>query len=768
MPGSSLDALLDSIQRKELRLRDYQQECVDTIMAQPKGSRSLVIMATGLGKTGTFTHLPPESGRTLIIAAGKEIVLNPLQYYPRAVKTAVEMAEYHAKEDSPDAQVVVASIQTISQEKRLHAFDPNEFQTIIIDEAHHSTAETYRRVVDYFKPDRLVGFTATAERADGVQLSKVFDRVIYRRDLPWAIRNGHLTDVVLRKVKGNFDLRNIRAKRASGDAVADFTDADLAKAMEQSAPEIVSIYKQYAYGPTIINVAGVRLAREIADLIPLSVAITGEMSTEERQTILDAFLAGTVMCLVNVGVLKEGVDLPAVSSVIMARPTLSLLLYIQLMGRGLRPYEGKDHLNLIEIEGKVADNVDVCSAPMVIGVDLARIPKREKVKFNLQRLTDMPRIAREIMEAPENWDLSTKNAQAWADAEGLELDGVNWMYMPDGHLELSFPLTDRQSKSEVQCRMSLSAPDISDRTQIGCTRMPMQLALDLCRRYLKDNFAKQQHFWDSAAMLDKWGRRAASPKQTAFLRYVFPEMDTAGMTAAQASMLIYKQKRKKGDSLPIRQIYPIDPIEPPPHYSNCEQFRIDGRRTLVYDYAFAPDAGVIAAAAKSELRRDYAGWLIDVIENVYLKNKCAGDVKVLIEVINNKKRLDIAKGYLKSREGRKYRYLQTMDNVNVSRQEVLTYLAEQADILIPVIIAHGQDSDKADVVKLMKATVDLSKPPLSMLRFEFSDSMKILTRRRYHPSKLDSEIAEIKETDKKRWLKKQQANKGRKRESSKT
>jgi len=754
--------LYKTVKYRPITLRDYQLDCVQAIMAQPEGARCLVIMATGLGKTATFTHLPEQSGRTLIIAAGKEIVLNPLPYYPKDVSVAIEMGELRAKEDKPDARIVTASINTIANPKRLQAFDPEEFDTIIVDEAHHSTAKTYRKVIEYFKPKRLIGFTATADRADGARLDRIYEKIIFQRDLKWAIKHGFLTDIMLRKVQCEFDLRNIRAKKSSGEAVADFTDADLAKAMAKTAPMIVKIYNEYAFGPTIINVAGVALAHEIADLIPDAIAITGDMTTEERQQILSAFAKGQVSCLVNVGVLKEGVDLPAVMSVLMCRPTLSSLLYTQLIGRGLRLYKGKQYLNLIEIEGILGDNVTLCSAPMLFGVKLDKIPKKEHKKFSGHRLTEMVTIAQEIMEEPENWELSTKNALVWADSEGYDMSDVCWMIMPDGHFELTFPGKKDGDAEPPQYRLYLTAPDIYGRVMLGCMRMPLQMALDVCRWYLDANYKNQDYFWDNAAMLKKWGAKPPTDKQMETLKRLIPEMDMSQVkNAAQASMLISKQiRRLYPDGREYTMIYPIDQENEPPYYSGTEVIMNDEQPMTVYDYMMGPEYGYLDETEKGTVIADFAVWLTDVMRKAYLPRVCSGSVDLLIEEIINKKHRDaMAKAFFKSKTGRKYRYVQKMDGVVASRMDMVQMLAETADFILPAIVWFAILNGDSDSEAILKGKVDLDAEPLNKIRFEYAGTEHQIRNLGKHRRRMTATMTEIKEANKKRWLKKQKEKK---------
>ena len=153
-----------------MQLRDYQQECIDIIEQKPPGAY-LVQMATGLGKTKTFTHLP-RHGRVLILSHREELVKQPLKEYD--CKTGVEMAKEHA---DPDAEVVSASVMSMA--KRLDRFNPYDFDTIICDECHHAAARTYRSIFDYFEPRMLLGFTATPNRGDKARLDNVFQAVSY-------------------------------------------------------------------------------------------------------------------------------------------------------------------------------------------------------------------------------------------------------------------------------------------------------------------------------------------------------------------------------------------------------------------------------------------------------------------------------------------------------------------------------------------------------------------------------------------------------------
>ena len=138
----------------DLELRDYQEEVLNIIEDLKPGSY-LIQMATGLGKTVTFTNIK-RKGRVLVLAHREELVTQPIKYYNCPV--GIEMAN----NKSNGEEVIIASVMSLTH--RLDKFKPNEFDTIIIDEAHHAAAKSYKKIINYFKPRLLLGFTATPNR----------------------------------------------------------------------------------------------------------------------------------------------------------------------------------------------------------------------------------------------------------------------------------------------------------------------------------------------------------------------------------------------------------------------------------------------------------------------------------------------------------------------------------------------------------------------------------------------------------------------------
>lgn len=138
----------------KLELRDYQKECLEIIDNLKPGSY-LIQMATGCGKTATFTNIK-RKGRVLVLAHREELIKQPVKYYDCPV--GIEMSVCH----SDGEEVIIASVQSLIH--RLDKFKPDDFDMIIIDEAHHAAAKSYKKIINYFKPRLLLGFTATPNR----------------------------------------------------------------------------------------------------------------------------------------------------------------------------------------------------------------------------------------------------------------------------------------------------------------------------------------------------------------------------------------------------------------------------------------------------------------------------------------------------------------------------------------------------------------------------------------------------------------------------
>ena len=492
-----------------ITLRDYQQECIDTIAKQPPG-RYLCQLATGLGKTVIGAHIPRQ-GRMLWLSHREELVYQPKKYF--SCSFGIERAGEH----SHGEEVVSASVQ--SMVRRLDNFDPHDFDVVLVDESHHSVSATYRKILDYFEPRLRIGITATVNRGDNVRLDTVFDKIIFQRDLRWGIKNGYLTDIYCLRVNIGYDLSAVRTR------MGDYAPGELEEAMEGTADAIAEAYRDYAKGATLIFAVSVHQAQEIAARIPGAVVVTGE--TKNRADIIQDFTDGKIPCIVNVMVFTEGTDIPRVETVIMARPTQSESLMTQMVGRGLRLYPGKEKLTLIDCVGATGKN-SLCTAPSLLGINMDVIP--EKYRNELQGdLFELPEIAAKISDTPESWIRNVEIVNLWAKAQKYTTHGVNWFKMPDSSLVLSLP---EQKKMVIPCPDSLGMVTLKDGSYI-----PMQEALDRAYTVLNEHCGAYRYIWDLGAV-KKWGKKPASESQLKIINRMCKDFDTSELTKGQASQIL--------------------------------------------------------------------------------------------------------------------------------------------------------------------------------------------------------------------------------------
>lgn len=503
-----------------MKLRDYQQACIDEIEARPPG-RYLVQMATGLGKTVTFANIP-RNGKMLILSHREELVNQPLKYFD--CLTGVEMAKEHAP---PMAEVVSASVASLTQ--RLERFSPDEFDLIICDEAHHAAARTYRRIFDYFHPRKLIGFTATPNRSDSVRLDDVFQEIIFQRDLRWAIQNGWLCDIYCRRVNIGYDLTGVHTRNG------DYAPGELDEAMDGTADAVAQCYRELATGATLVFAASVRQCQEIVSRVPGAVAVTGE--TKSRSEIIAAFTRREIPCLVNCMVFTEGTDIPLVETVIIARPTQSDSLYAQMVGRGLRLHPDKERLNLIDCVG-VTGKSSLCTAPSLLGIDLKNVPEKKRESLE-GMLFELPQKATLASDCPESWIRNVEIVDLWAKEHKYQTHNVNWFQMPDGELVCSLP---------DQMRLRIPPVDPLGNVQMNGMDVPLQEALDRAYLVLTEQFGDCRYLWDLKEV-KRWGKAPASEKQMKIIGRAFPDMESDELTKMQASMILNRlfagRKRRK-------------------------------------------------------------------------------------------------------------------------------------------------------------------------------------------------------------------------------
>lgn len=343
-------------------LRPYQKECLSRLLSAHKSGlrRALVSLPTGTGKTVIFASFPTAfrmRKKLLILAHREELIEQAAEKLRLAVPDVEVGIEQGPRRSSPTAKVIVGSVPTLgrSGSKRLATLDPDEFSIVVVDEAHHAVARTYRAILEHFhvfdKGDRfLVGFTATPRRGDGEALGTVFEDVVYSRGIEEMVRGGWLCPITGWRLRTDVDLHGVGIRHG------DFIESQLAGAVnvDQRNRLVVEAYKRYANGRRAIvfcvDVAHTRaMAEAFSRLGVASGAVWGAMAPDDRRERLRDLRDGTTRVVTNCQVLTEGFDEPRVDCVIMARPTKSRLLYTQMIGRGTRVHEGKENLVVIDV-----------------------------------------------------------------------------------------------------------------------------------------------------------------------------------------------------------------------------------------------------------------------------------------------------------------------------------------------------------------------------------------------------------------------------------
>lgn len=332
-------------------MRPYQSEAMQAVLREWEGGhlRTLLVLPTGTGKTIVFSKIIEElvkrGERVLVMAHRGELLEQAADKLANA--TGLGCAVEKAQESCLGSffRVTVGSVQTLMNPKRLALFSESYFNTIIVDEAHHCASDSYQRILNYFKGAKVLGVTATPDRADMVNLGTVFDSLAFEYTLPKAIREGYLSKIKAQTIPLQLDLRSV------GVQAGDFKTSELGSALDPYLEQIAEEMKHYCQGrKTVVFLPLVKTSQKFTALLNergiKAVEVNG--SSEDRKEILADFDAGKYDVLCNSMLLTEGWDCPSVDCIVVLRPTKSRSLYCQMVGRGTRLSPGKTHLLLLD------------------------------------------------------------------------------------------------------------------------------------------------------------------------------------------------------------------------------------------------------------------------------------------------------------------------------------------------------------------------------------------------------------------------------------
>lgn len=433
-----------------MELRPYQQSAKEAVFTEWEqgNNKTLLVLPTGCGKTIVFAKIAEEcvrrGERVLILAHRGELLEQAADKILKA--TGLGCAVEKAEESCLGSwfSITVGSVQSLMRESRLKKFPADYFSDIIIDEAHHSISDSYQKILNHFAGANVLGVTATPDRGDMKNLGQVFDSLAYEYTLPTAIKDGYLSPIKAMTIPLTLDLSGVGMQ--SGDFKASDIDTALDPYLHQIADEMLKYCKDRK---TVVFLPLIKTSQKFRDILNQKGFKAAEVNgnSDDRAEILSDFDSGKYNVLCNSMLLTEGWDCPSVDCVIVLRPTKVRGLYCQMVGRGTRLAEGKDHLLLLdflwhterhelcrpahlicqseEVAQKMTENIAAAGCPM----DIEECEKQaasdvaaQREEALAQQLSEMRKRKRKLVD-PLQFEMSiqAEDLSSYVPAFGYEM-----------------------------------------------------------------------------------------------------------------------------------------------------------------------------------------------------------------------------------------------------------------------------------------------------------------------------------------------------------
>lgn len=405
----------------ELTPRPYQIECLEALAAQRAAgdagaAQQLVVLPTGSGKTIVaaidMRRVVEATGRGAIFLAHRdELIRQPEEKIPYAwPDVEIGVVQGMSGRFEFGKPVTLASVQTVSRWSRLEQLVEAQCYSILyVDEAHHAPADTYRRVMDvlrHFNPELIVvGLTATPVRADATAMATAgFTSIAYSKSILDLMRDGYLADIRMLRVDMDVDLDGVHTQ------AGDLNNSELRDLLAQPPvmAEMVDAWKANCGERTLCFAVDVEHAERLAATFRArgvsAEMVCGETPVDERRDRIERFQRGGFDVLANVGIASEGYDDPTLPAIMLARPTKSQTLYIQMAGRGTRLAPGKERMTLLDFAYNTSRH-SIVQLPHLFGFDDLE-PRRLGRRTFLdeepaEHLWDIPSILALVREATE-------------------------------------------------------------------------------------------------------------------------------------------------------------------------------------------------------------------------------------------------------------------------------------------------------------------------------------------------------------------------------
>ncbi|MBK5245495.1 MAG: DUF3427 domain-containing protein, partial [Eubacteriaceae bacterium] len=333
-------------------------------------NKALLISATGTGKTylAAFDVKKVRPGRLLFLAHREQLLNQAIESFERVLGPPIKCGKLSGSHRQQDCPYLFSTVQTISKDEHLFSFKPEEFDYIIIDESHRAGANTYQKILNYFKPQFLLGMTATPERTDEHNICADFDyNIAYEIRLQEAMQEDMLCP---------FHYFGISEITVNGELIDDITDFNYLTSDERTKNVIEQIHRYGHDGP---KVKGLVFCSRNAEAAVLSdkfnqqgfktVALSGSDSGERREEMIRRLESDGVDSLdyiFSVDLFNEGLDVPSLNQIVMLRPTQSAIIFVQQLGRGLRKAENKEFVVILDFIGNYKNNFMI---PMALSDD---------------------------------------------------------------------------------------------------------------------------------------------------------------------------------------------------------------------------------------------------------------------------------------------------------------------------------------------------------------------------------------------------------------
>lgn len=347
----------------EVKPNLMQLEALQSIQKQRSegNNKALLISATGTGKTylSAFDARVYKSKKFLFIVHRLNIARAAMRTFQSLLGIEIKMGLYSGNIQELSKDYIFSTVQTISKKEHLEKFHPDHFDYIVIDETHRAGAESYKKIMEYFKPDFLLGMTATPERTDGADIFKLFNyNIAYEIRLHRALSEGMLCP---------FHYYGITDLSVNDQEINELSNFNLLTADERIKRILEAIN---LYGCDDGEIRGLvfcsrtEIARELSKEFNKrdykTVALDGSSTEDERQLAIDLLESENksekIDYIFTVDIFNEGIDIPRVNQIVMLRPTQSAIVFVQQLGRGLRKTNGKEYLTVIDFIGNYSNN----------------------------------------------------------------------------------------------------------------------------------------------------------------------------------------------------------------------------------------------------------------------------------------------------------------------------------------------------------------------------------------------------------------------------